>query len=101
MNRYAAMSGSAEESTSSKRRATYEEISVTLRLLPPRRHYPLRRYFAPLSVKDEFRARVTELGNKADVMPVVAERLKKFEPSAEGKRGGVDQSGRCVRLEIK
>lgn len=83
----AAMSVNAAESKSSKGLTVWEEVSMP-RLLPPRRSDPLRPYFDPQSIKDEFRVRVTELGNKGDVVPVVAERLKKLEPATEGKRGG-------------
>lgn len=92
MNRYAliavilsaTMSAGAAEGKPKKRRATKDEVSATLRLLPARRPAGRREYYSvPESTMKEFKGRVAALNEKVDIVPAVAERIKKLDPSTE------------------
>ena len=93
MNRYfliavivgLATSADAAENKPRKKRATRDEVSAVLRLLPARRSGDPQeaRYYLSESARNELRQRVAELGDKTDIVPTVAARLMTLDLSTE------------------
>lgn len=74
----------AAEDKARKRRAAWDEVSTIVRLLPARRSGdPEKRYYVTDSVMQEVRKNVAVLDDGADIIPAIAERLKKLNPSSE------------------